>query len=321
MQKQFTQAYELIKASNNILLTMHERMDGDDGGSVLGFLHALESLNKQVACAIKKGVPPNLSFLPGSKLITDEPEANSYDLLITFGCSSLARTGSEKISELKAQNPNLKIINVDHHPDNLLFGDVNLVDHKKSSVAELVFDFFNFCGWTITKPIATCLLTGIITDTGGFMHSNTQSSTLKAAAELTRLGARASHIFKQTFGSKNPEVLKAWGKAMQNVYFDQENKIIFSIMTEGDLQTMNRLPQAAFEGFAETLNTFPGAKFAMFLRQDGNVIKGSLRTDPYKKTDVSAIAKLFGGGGHKMASGFSVAGKLIKDESGKWRII
>ena len=81
------------------------------------------------------------------------------------------------------------------------------------------------------------------------------------------------------------------------------------------------LPQAAFEGFTETLNTMPEAKFAMFLRQDGGVIKGSLRSDTFKNIDVSKIAHIFGGGGHKLAAGFSVAGKLMKDEMGKWRVI
>ena len=77
----------------------------------------------------------------------------------------------------------------------------------------------------------------------------------------------------------------------------------------------------AFEGFAETLNTLPEAKFAMFLRQDGDIIKGSLRSDIFKNVDVSQIAKNFGGGGHKLASGFSVAGKLLKDEKGKWKVV
>ena len=87
------------------------------------------------------------------------------------------------------------------------------------------------------------------------------------------------------------------------------------------MEDFGSLPQSAFEGLIETLNTFPEARFAMLLRQEGNVIKGSLRTDPHKQIDVSEIAKIFGGGGHKMASGFSVAGKLSKDETGKWRVI
>ncbi len=316
MKDAFTKAKQLIDSAERILLTMHERMDGDDGGSVLALALHLEKQGKNITLAIKKGVPPSLKFLPGSEKIADDIDHADFDLLITCGCSTKDRSGSENIINLK-----IPTINFDHHPDNTLFGDVNVVDSAKSSVAELVYDFFVFHNWTITHEVATCLLTGIITDTGGFMHSNTQSSTLKAAATLLKKGAQTAKIIRHTFKGKNANILKAWGKAMENSFYDAKHKIIYGIMTQKDLAELGELPQAAFEGFAETLNTFPGARFAMFLRQDGDIIKGSLRSDPYKKTDVSEIAKIFGGGGHKMAAGFSLAGKLMRDEQGKWRVV
>jgi phosphoesterase RecJ-like protein len=316
MTQHFQNATDLIMSSQNILLTMHERMDGDDGGALLAMGNHLEKLGKQITHSIKKGAPPSLSFLPGSEKIQDDIDHKNFDLLITFGCSEIKRTGSENISLL-----NIPTINIDHHPDNKLFGNVNIVDSKKSSVAELIYDFFIWNKWVISKEVATCLLTGIITDTGSFMHANTQSSTLKAAAELLRKGALANKIIKQTFQNKSPEILKAWGKAMENSYYDEKHKIIFSVMTDNDLAAFKSLPLAAFEGFVETLNTVPEAKFAMFLRQDGEIIKGSLRSDTFKNIDVSKIAHIFGGGGHKLASGFSVAGKLIKDDLGKWKVV
>jgi phosphoesterase RecJ-like protein len=316
MEENFKLAKNLINKSQNILLTMHERMDGDDGGALLAMAMQLEKMGKQVTCAIKKGVPPALSFLPGAEKIHDDISKIDFDLVITFGCSSKDRCGSEKIMSLRAP-----ILNIDHHPDNSHFGQVNVVDHKKSSVAELIYDFFLWNNWAITKDIATCLVTGIITDTGSFMHSNTQSSTLKAAAELMRKGAHINKVIKSTYKNKSLLILKAWGKAMENSYYDEKHKIIYSVMTEKDLAEFKNLPQAAFEGFVETLNAMPQAKFAMFLRQDGNIIKGSLRSDIFKNIDVSKIAQIFGGGGHKLAAGFSVAGKLMKDESGKWKVV
>lgn len=316
IEENFKKAKELIDSSNHVLLTMHERMDGDDGGSVLAVFHHLQKNGKQASCAIKKGVPPQLKFLPGSEHIKDDINNENFDLLITFGCSSKDRTGSANINAL--QTP---IINFDHHPDNEFFADINIVDADKSSVAELVYDFFIFHSWPITPQVATCLLTGIIMDTGSFMHSNTKKSTFKAAGELMRKGAQTSHIIRHTYHSKNLQILKAWGKAMENAHYDQKHKIIYAVMTEKDLEGFGQLPQSAFEGFVETLNTYPEARFAMFLRQDGEVIKGSLRSDPYKNTDVSQIAKIFGGGGHKMAAGFSLAGKLTKNPDGKWKVL
>lgn len=321
MEDAFRKAKNLIDQSQNILLTMHERMDGDDGGSVLAVFHHLAKNGKRVTCAIKKGVPPSLSFLPGSDKIADDIASDDFDLLMTFGCADLSRTGSEKISNLKIENFKLKIINFDHHPDNAHFADVNAVDPAKSSVAEMVYDFFRFHNWTITPEVATCLLTGIITDTGSFMHSNTKNSTLKVAGELMRKGAQTSHIIRHISHGKNLQTLKAWSKALENSHYDQKHKIIYAVMTEQDLQNFKSLPQAAFEGFVEILNTHPDAKFAMFLRQDGDIIKGSLRSDVYKNTDVSQIAKAFGGGGHKLAAGFSLVGKLMKDEAGKWKVV
>ncbi len=314
----FLKATNLINSSTNILLTMHERMDADDGGAGLAMAHALKAMGKTVTHAIKKGLPPILNFLPGSENIIDDIDNQNFDLLITFGCATVGRGGSQNIINL-----NCPVINFDHHPDNAFFGDVNIVDKTKSSVAELVYDFFVYNNWPINRDIATCLLTGIAGDTGGFLHSNTQSSTLKAAAELMNKGALADKIIREMFKNKSTTVLKAWGKAIENVHYDQERKIIYSIMTEEDLNGVGELPPASFEGFVETLNTAPDAKFALFLRQDGNLIKGSLRsgnTEP-KNVDVAKIAQLFGGGGHKQAAGFAIIGKLKKDEQGKWKVI
>jgi phosphoesterase RecJ-like protein len=315
MEQEFQKAKELVEKSSCVLLTMHERMDGDDGGSVLALAQALEKMGKKVTCVIKGGVPQALAFLPGSQNIEDNLIGEIFDLLIMCGCANRERCGIQKIIDLK-----LPILNIDHHPDNSLFGQVNVVDAKKSSVAELVYDLFKFCRWPINKDIATALLTGIITDTGSFMHSNTNVSTLKAAAELMRKGAQVTNIVRHAYKSKTPQTLKAWGKAMENSYYDANHKILYSVITEQDIKELGDLPPATFEGFVETLNTVPEAKFVLFLRQDGNVIKGSLRSDSFKNVDVAKIAQLYGGGGHRLAAGFSVIGKLEKDNSGKWRV-
>lgn len=316
IEQNFKRVGELIYSSKSVLLTMHERMDGDDGGSILAMHHFLENLGKQAVSVIKHGVPPALQFLPGSHKIQEGIKHQNFDLIIIFGCSDKERIGNQDIANL-----NTRTINIDHHPDNTYFGEINIVDHAKSSAAELVYDLFSYNNWPITKEIATCLLTGIITDTGSFMHSNTKDSTLKAAARLLRKGAVVHKIIKHAYKSKDLRILKAWGKAMENLHFDEKNKVIYSIFTEKDSGEIGDLPKATFEGFVETLNAIPEAKFAMFLKQDGEIIKGSLRSDPFKNIDVSQIAKLFGGGGHKLAAGFSVAGKLIKDETGKWKIV
>mgnify|MGYP000442150164 CR=1 FL=1 len=315
--QEFTEGKKLLEQASSVLLSTHERTDGDDLGSVLALAHHLEAQGKKVGVVIKGGVPQSLQYLPKSEMVTESlPEDASYDLLVISGCSVKERVGHEQILSLE-----IPVINLDHHPDNSMYGDVNIVEATKSSVAELTYDFFKASGWEITHEIAVCLLTGIVTDTGIFMHSNTEASTLAAAADLMEKGARVSTITKHTYEGKDIPNLKAWGHVIENAHYDANNKMIYSIITSEELENMGNPPMSAFEGVVETLNKVPEAKFAMFLKQDEGVIKGSLRSDPHKGVDVKEIAASLGGGGHKWAAGFSLLGKLARNEHGKWEVV
>lgn len=313
---EFLQAKQLLEQADSILLTTHERTDGDDLGSVLALANFFISQNKNVAVVIKGGVPKQLEYLPLSEIVTEELPDQHFDVLVISGCSTKERVGHEAI-----QNLEIPILNLDHHPDNKMYGDVNVVESTKSAVAELTYDFFKFCDWKITHEIALCLLTGIVTDTGIFMHSNTQASTLAAAAELMEHGARVATITKHTYEGKDIPSLKAWAHVIENAQYDPEKKMIYSIITQQELEQLGNPPMSAFEGIVETLNKVPEAKFAMFLKQDNEVIKGSLRSEEHKGVDVQAIAKSLGGGGHKLAAGFSLLGTLARNGEGKWEVV
>lgn len=313
---EFEKAKQLLDKANAVLLTTHMRTDGDDLGSVLALAHHLKKAGKQVAVVINGGVPESLQFLPMSEIVTEELPATQFDTLVVSGCSVKERIGHEAILEL-----NIPILNLDHHPDNKLFGDVNVVEPNKSAVAELTYDFFKYCGWEITYEIALCLLTGIVTDTGIFMHSNTQASTLSAAADLMEHGARVSTITKHTYEGKDINSLKTWSHVLENAHYDPTKQMIYSIITTDELQKLGNPPLSAFEGIVETLNKVPEAKFAMFLKQDSGMIKGSLRSEAYKGVDVQAIAKTMGGGGHKLAAGFSMPGTLTRNSQNKWEVV
>ncbi len=312
----FTKAKQLIESSQRILFTTHERTDGDDLGSVLALAWSCLAQGKQVTIATTGGVPTRLQYLPMSDDVLDDITTTDFDLLVVSGCSSLSRVNNPNIENLK-----ILTINFDHHPDNKNFADVNVVDQTKSAVAELMFNFLQFCKWEITNQMATCLLTGIITDTGLLMHANTQASTLKAAGELMKSGARISHITKHTFNNASPQHLRAWGEALKNSFFNKENKVIYSVITQEQIKALGNPELANFEGLVETLNKVPEAKYAMFLKEDDGKIKGSLRSEEYKGVDVQQIAKKLGGGGHKLAAGFSMVGKLAKTANGRWEVV
>jgi phosphoesterase RecJ-like protein len=309
----FKKTLDLINSSERILLTMHEGPDGDDLGSVLAMDSFLKHINKKATSVIKGNIPDGLKFLPGAESVTQELSNFDFDLVIFFGCNKPERTGFKILENLKISS-----INFDHHPDNTNFGSVNVVDPSTSAVAELVYYFLQSAEVNITKEIATCLLTGIFTDTGGFKHANTSAAALEVAAELLKKGARIDKIALQTMGKKRPQAVKAYAKGLENARFDPEKKMVFSILTEEDLKEIGATDED-LDGFVELLNNMPQARFALLLRQDGDLVRGSLRSEPQKKVDVSKIAKSFGGGGHKLASGFKIKGKLVKDGDA-WRI-
>src|SRR3989338_1913126 len=310
---QFEQAWDLIQSSDRIFLTMHEGPDGDDLGSVLAMRLFLLQLKKQVWVAIRGEMPEKFKFLSGWEAVSQEVGDLNFDLAIFFGCNRIERTGLKRLESLQCQT-----INFDHHPDNIAFASVNVVEPSTSSVAELVYYFLKFTSAETTKDIATCLLTGIFYDTGGFKHANTTSECLEASAELLKKGARIDKIAVQLMGKKPPSTIRAYAKGLENTRFDPEKKMVFSVLTEEDLKEAGASDDD-LEGFVELLNNIPQAKFALLLRQDAGEVKGSLRSEPHKGVDVSKLAQSLGGGGDKLASGFKIKGRLIRKENA-WQI-
>lgn len=316
IQHNFQAAKKLLDDAQNIILTTHERTDGDDLGTVMALYHALIKQGKNPVVVIKGGVPPQLSFLPNTDRVLEIiPAGLEPDLIVFSGCSLKERCDIPELINAKVD-----CLNFDHHLDSTNYATVNVVDPDKSAVAELLYDYFLYTKEEITPQMATCLLTGMFTDTGSFMHSNTKNSTFRAAAHLLKLGASLSRIANSTFRGKSTSTLRAWGSALENTYFDPIQQIIYAVITEEELKKLPGLSLSSFEGFVETLNKVPEAKVALFLKQDGVKIKGSLRSDPFKGVDVQKIARLLGGGGHRWASGFSLVGKLERNPNGSWAV-
>jgi phosphoesterase RecJ-like protein len=233
---------------------------------------------------------------------------------MTFGCNQLSRTGLPVLSQFSGP-----VINIDHHPDNKLFGTINIVEPSTSSVAELMYYFFQTCKLPVDHDIATCLLTGIFTDTGGFKHANTTSHTFEVASELVKKGARIEKISQKILGQNNPASIRVWARALENTRFDAKKGMIYAVLTTDDFEETHASDEDV-SGFVNFLISIPEAKYAMLLRQDGDVVRGSLRSEPDRNVDVNKIAATFGGGGHKLASGFKIKGRLVKQGKG-WKIV
>jgi bifunctional oligoribonuclease and PAP phosphatase NrnA len=304
-----------IKESDNILLFAHSRPDGDTIGSVLALKNYAESLGKKVDIVCYDPFPDYLQSLFKAEFsFPDSLDLTKYNLIIA--ADSVER-GFQKIrSRIKEKQV---IALLDHHPDITITGDINIIEPKYSSVCEIVYDFFEASKVVITREIATALLLGILSDTGMFQHSNTTPRVMNIASVLMKAGAPISKIVQTSFTNKNISTLKLWGKAFEKAKINPENGMIVSVLTLKDLAEC----EASSDDIAQVsgiLNTVPGTKFALILSErEGGIVKGSLRSEKYKGVDVSAIAAQFGGGGHKLASGFEIKGKIVETENG-WQI-
>lgn len=304
---------DFIEKSQNILILSHKNPDGDALGSSLGLALALRKKGKNVSSHSINEIPEVFSFLPGIEIFGKEVEFVNYDLVILLDCAMFSRTGIENISSLAASFDRLLII--DHHPVGELekFGNMKYwIDENKSATAVMIYELLNRMKIGIDKDMAMCLLTGIFTDTGGFQHNNTDEDSLNAAAELMKKGPRIDKIARHIFSSKNVPAIKLWGKALSRIETDPGTGMAVSYVSKSDIEDAGAR-QEDLAGLVSVINTVSDAKFSLLLTEyDDQKIKGSLRSEEYNGIDVSRIAKVFGGGGHKLASGFEVEGDIQK---------
>jgi phosphoesterase RecJ-like protein len=313
--KEFKSIRYIIKNSKRILLFAHSGPDSDTASANLALYYHIKELGKEADVACFDKVPEYLKGVINYEFKHPEDvDLHSYDSI--FAIDSVER-GFDKIKDklLKKQ----AVVLLDHHPDISIKGDVEIIDPEYSSASEIVFDYFEFFKIRIGSRIATLLLMGILADTGNLQHSNTSPKVMHAAAELLNRGALVSKIFKTVSSNNKISTLKIWGRALEKAKINPKTKMIATAITKKDLEDCN----ASYEDIAEIssiLNTVPETSFSLVLSErDGGKIKGSLRSEKYKGVDVSEIAHQFGGGGHKLASGFEVKGK-IKETADGWEI-
>jgi phosphoesterase RecJ-like protein len=314
--KEFHTLNYAIKEAGNILLFAHSHPDGDTIGSVMALKEYISFLGKNADIACFDPFPSHLKEIAWENFISpDRLDLSKYKLAIA--CDSVER-GFDKIFPNFEDNQVTSLI--DHHPGITAQGDITIIDPALSSTCEIIYEFFTFNKIEVTPKMSTFLLLGILGDTGMLQHANTTSHVLEISSKLLKKGASLARIVGTAFSNKNISTLKLWGKAFEKSKINPINGMIVSALTKEDLKEC----AAGTEDIAQVasiLNTVPGTRFSLILseREDG-IVKGSLRSEEYKGVDVSQIAAQFGGGGHKLASGFELKGKIVETKEG-WKII
>lgn len=307
---------QFINNEDALIVVCHRRPDGDALGSLLAMGEYLRSIGKQAEMYCFDSIPSYFQYLPGVEKIKnsqDEFWKNTRAALVV-DCGDLTMPGVELEAFVGKQ-----IAAIDHHVSNPRYGKVNIVLPETASTAEILLQYFNSGNFAITKDIATCLLTGIYTDTDAFSNLGTTPESLAAAAELLKLGANFKEITANTLQNKTIPSLKIWGRALERLRMDHEKGIAVTVIREADLIECQATLDDT-EGIASLLNHLADVKMSMVLREQADgTVKGSLRTTN-ELIDVSKVAKLLGGGGHAKAAGFTVKGKIIETDKG-WKII
>ena len=261
--------------------------------------------------------PKDGLLTPGS--IRIEEGSFDVDLIIALDCADTDRLGSfyEQNTSLFYDVP---VINVDHHPGNTNFGKVNIVDLTASSTAEILVSLLETLGKDVPglldSDIATALLTGVTTDTDSFQNGNTTPKSLTVAAQLVAAGGRQQEIVKRLYKTRTLSTLRLWGRALSYIKEDRPLMFAWSVLSKADFVAAQAVYDEAGGVIDELLKTAADMNFVLLLKEKDGALHGSFRsTNP--SVDVSAMARIFGGGGHTQAAAFkienaSVASKEIE---------
>ena len=294
------QTRQKIEQAQQVLVCSHARPDGDAIGSLLALGQALQDAGKYVQMVSEDGVPSALRFLPGSEQIRNHPE-DGFDLVIVVDSSKLDRVGAvlDEVDHID--------INIDHHPDNSQFAQINLVDAAAVSTTQILTRLLPAFGLEISPVIAADLLTGMITDTIGFKTDNMHPEVLRMAAELYELGADLPTLYHNAVAAKTFEAARYMGEGLSQL--KRQNGLIWTVLTLENRKNA-KYPGRDDADLVNIISAIDSADVALiFVEQNPNQIKVSWRTRSLE-IDVSKVAHQYGGGGHRAAAGAMIEGSL-----------
>jgi phosphoesterase RecJ-like protein len=295
-------AVECLRSAKRALLTGHRRPDGDSLGSQLALAELAQRLGVETVIVNRDPAPTSLSELPGSTRIVvgATPPADfpsGFDLVVTLECADLERTGLDGLDRLP-------ILNIDHHPANPGFGEVNYLDEASPAVGEMVWQMFAAAGVVPSPDAATNSYVALSTDTGDFRYSNTSGRAFRAAAEMVEAGADPTLVAEWVHGRRSAASVRLLGEALNNMTLECDGKIATIELDEAAFQRNGASPSDTDE-IINLPRSIVGVEAVVFFKQwEAGVVNVSLRSKG--TVDVREIAARFGGGGHVNASGCSL---------------
>jgi bifunctional oligoribonuclease and PAP phosphatase NrnA len=294
-----------LRRHERFCVASHESPDGDALGSMLGMALCLRALGYDTVMYLGGGVafPPEYAFLPLAQVLREPPADIAERVLVAVDCANARRLGPDPAVLERAA----LVVNIDHHHDNSRFGAVNFVAAEASSTAEIVADVACALGVELTPPLAEALYVGLVTDTGRFQYANTTAKALRLAATLVDAGADLNAIFRHVYETVPVAKLKLLGRALSSVRLHLDGRVVIAQLLRSDFTEAGAVDPYA-DGVIDLLRQAEGSELVALMREplsaSGPARRVSLRSST-AAIDVSAIARQRGGGGHRMAAGFS----------------
>jgi len=295
---------DALRGNERFLVVTHENPDGDALGSLLAAALTLRALGKDAVMYLAGDtpLPREYAFMSLDELVRTPPADADSRVLLAVDCAKAERIGDTGVASRAPL-----VLNVDHHHDNTRFGDVNLIVANASSTAEVWRDVVRELGVELTPNLAEALYIALVTDTGRFQYTNTTPKALRLAAELVDAGADVHAVFQQVYESVEFAKLKLLARALERAEVFEGGRIVVSHLLRRDFFDVGAAEPYS-EGIIDYLRAVEGAELAVLIREpprdEGPVRRVSLRSS-IDELDVSAIARLFDGGGHRQAAGFS----------------
>ncbi len=313
----------LLRSGKRVVVTCHVDPDGDALSGLLALSKSMRLARGEVRAISPGPVPASYHFLPGWESVevyspdrseTADGEATRAALLAADVIISLDASDPTRLGALYSQNrskfESVPLINIDHHPSNTRFGQINLLEPSSPAVCQQLAELIEQEDLPIPEEVATCLLVGIVTDTLGFRIPSTSSRTLRVAAGLMERGASLSGISERIFNTRSPRALSLWGRVLSRTKVD--GGLVWSDITAEMLAECDATLEDA-DSLVDFIAGVPEAGAAFLFSEQGGKVRVSMRSTG--ELDVAALAKSFGGGGHVRAAGCTLEGPIDRVES------
>lgn len=284
------------------MITSHVRPDGDAIGSQLAMAYALRWLGKDVRLINADQPPAPLLVFPGvSEIEVRRSLDDPGDAVLVMECGDLARTG---VSGFERGF----VINIDHHPGNTMYGALNWFDLTAAACGEMVLELVDALGVPLTRDIATHVYIAILTDTGSFHYSNITPRTFDIARRCVEAGVDPPAVARSIFDSNNLGRLKLFGAVLSRMELDATGRLA-TVYVDRELARACGGTYEDTEGLINLPLTVKEIQAVVFFKENGpDDWRVSMRSKG--EVDINAVAKAFGGGGHKNASGCSARGRF-----------